>query len=200
MPAKRLSNVFVRKVKPPDRGQISYIDTMQRGLALVLVVSYGGSKSFRVMWYEHGNSRTRTLGVYPKMRLAEARKAAFQFWEDPKRFQNDSGSFQAVAENWYKRHVEASGLRSARSIRRYLDKHILPKWKDRSFIEIRRGDVNQLLDSIVDKHSKTVADAVLSILRSLMNWHQTRDEDYTNPVVKGMRRARKGQSLPDSDR
>ena len=37
-------------------------------------------------------------------------------------------SFEAVAENWLKRHVEAKGLITAKERRRYLAKHILPAW------------------------------------------------------------------------
>jgi Arm DNA-binding domain len=72
-------------------------------------------------------------------------------------------SFGAVVENWLKRHVEANGLRSAKEIRRLLAAHILPSWRDREFVSIRRSDVAAMLDEVEDGHSARQADAVLSI-------------------------------------
>ena len=44
-----------------------------------------------------------------------------------------------------------------------------------------------MLDYIADKHGRSQADAVLATLRHIMGWHQARDENYTSPIVKGMR-------------
>jgi integrase len=46
-----------------------------------------------------------------------------------------------------------------------------------------------LLDEIEDGHSPRQADAVLTIIRSIMNWYATRHDDYTPPLVRGMGRA-----------
>jgi integrase len=84
-------------------------------------------------------------------------------------------------------------------IQRILDKHLYPEWGHRPFLEIRRGEVNTLLDKVVDADSqrksrprknqgRSQADAVLAVIRAIMTWHQSRDENYTSPIVKGMRR------------
>jgi len=49
--------------------------------------------------------------------------------------------------------------------------------------------VSHLLDHIEDNHGKRQADIVLSIIRRIMNWFATRDDDYVSCVVKGMKRA-----------
>ena len=67
MPSRSITDAFVRNVRPAADKQVTYIDTMERGLALVLVVSYGGTKTFRVMTYVHGRPQTRKLGTYPKL-------------------------------------------------------------------------------------------------------------------------------------
>ena len=195
MPAKRLTDAFVRKVRHPVRGQVQYIDTMQRGLALVLLVGKT-SRSFRCLTYVHGRPKTVKLGNYPAMTLAQARQAARQYWEDPKRFHANAGigSFKEIADTWLKRHVVAQGLRSERDIRRQLDRYVYPKWKDRPFLDVRRGDVNALLDHIADNHGVAQADAVLATLRSIMGFHQSRDEHYTSPIVKGMQRDKRSGS------
>lgn len=193
MPAKYLSDAFVRNVRVPDptkgNRQVTYIDTIERGLALMLVVSYGGTKAFRVLTYRNGKPKTHKLGTYPELTVKDARAKAHAYYENPQKFAAEAevGSFKEIAENWFKRHVEAHRLRSLAEIRRQLEKYVYPKWKDRKFLEIRRREVNELLDHIADKHGRNQADAVLATIRHIMGWHQSRDENYTSPVVKGMR-------------
>jgi hypothetical protein len=50
-------------------------------------------------------------------------------------------TFGDIAANWLQRHVEANNLRSGREIRRLLDVHVLPLWREREFMSIRRSDV-----------------------------------------------------------
>ena len=56
-----------------------------------------------------------------------------------------------------------------------------------------RGDaqrVGDLLDlqAAEDERGARQADAVLTTVRSMMVWHQSRDENYVSPIVKGMKR------------
>jgi hypothetical protein len=77
MPTKTLTDAFVRNVKkPPKPDQIAYFDTLERGLALVLTVSYGGSKTFSTVTYERGKARSINLGRYPEMTVKAARQKA----------------------------------------------------------------------------------------------------------------------------
>jgi integrase len=203
MPAKAITDAFVRNVRSPDltKRQITYIDTLERGLALLLVVSYGGTKTFRVLTYHDGKARTRKLGTYPALSVKEARAHAREYWENPLKFEAKAsvGTFKEVAENWIKRYVDLHRLRSKPEIQRILDKHLYPEWRDRPFLEIRRGEVNRLLDKVIDADShrksqprknqgRSQADAVLAVIRAVMTWHQTRDENYISPIVRGMRR------------
>jgi integrase len=206
MPAKHLTDAFIRNVRLPSRQkgerQITYIDTIERGLALLLVVSYGGAKVFRVGTYIDGIAKdgrkvrklhTVKLGTYPQMSEKEARKKAKAYFADPQTYAAKAavGSFKEVAENWFKRRVQAQQFRSHKEIKRQLEKYVYPRWGDRKFLEIRRRDVNELLDHVADNHGRVQADAVLATLRSIMIWHQSRDEDYVSPIVKGMQQSNK---------
>jgi integrase len=97
-------------------------------------------------------------------------------------------SFEAIAEQWLKRHVQAKGLRSEQEVTRLLKAHVYPAWKDRGFLDIRRSDVAALLDEVEDDHGARQADYVLAIVRGVMNWFATRHDDYVPPIVRGMRR------------
>lgn len=200
MPSRSITDAFVRNVKLPrkdDRpNQASYFDTLERGLALVLTVSYGGTRSFNVMTYVDGKPRSRKLGSYPQMSVKDARAKAREYWADPRRFETQAavGSFKEVAESWIKRHVEANRLRSRPEIERILKCYVYPKWKDRKFLDLRRGEVNELLDQVADARGLSQADAVLAVVRGIMTWHQSRDENYSSPIVRGMKRNKNGKA------
>ena len=173
-------------LKPPR--QVSYLCYLQRGLSLQLVISYGGSKSWRALTYRDGKPHYWKLGNYPQLSVKEARKQAYAYLENPQRIEDAAkvGTFKEVAENWFKRHVEHNKLRTADEIRRQLKAYVYPKWADRKFTDIRRRTVAELLDHIADQHGSAMSNYVLATLSSIMNWYQSRDEDYVSPIVKGM--------------
>ena len=76
----------------------------------------------------------------------------------------------------------------ARDLARLLKTHVYPAWRDRPFLQIRKSDVAQLLDTIEDNRGARQADMILAIVRSVMNWRAARSDDYSAPIVKGMQR------------
>ncbi len=103
-------------------------------------------------------------------------------------------SYEAVTENFLKRYV--AKLRTKGEIERVFRRYVLPEWKGRAFVDIRRGDITRLLDRIEDEHGARTADYVLAVTRKLANWHTSRNDDYESPFVRDMRR----QSDKDSQR
>jgi integrase len=122
------------------------------------------------------------------MGVAAARKQAFAFDPRAASASADAGTFKAVAEKWIQHYVDEKELISKPEIVRHLQRYVYPRWAGTQFFEIRRSTVNELLDAIVERHGAPQADGVLATLRSIMNWYQTRDENYVSPIVKGMRR------------
>jgi integrase len=66
---------------------------------------------------------------------------------------------------------------------------VLPKWGAREFVTINRKDVAVLLDGIVESSGAPMADRILSCVSKIMNWFASRNDDYTSPIVRGMRRS-----------
>jgi integrase len=198
MPKKRLTEEGVARLNPPPRGkQADYFDTHQPGL--ILRVNYGGAKVWRALYYLKRTNKdgkrvsiptTHKLGRYPTMNVKAARNAAMVFLTDPQKAlaETDTGSFAEVAAIFIKRHVEHNKLRSQEGTERLLKKLVYPVWGGRLFHEIRRRDVAELLDNIADAHGARQADMVLAIIRKMMNFHRTRNEDYLSPIVPGMGR------------
>jgi integrase len=198
---RNLTEEGVTKYKAPkDRQFDSYYDAVVPGL--VLRVNAGGKKTWCALYYVPSVAKSGTkagqrismpvmhrLGTHPHLKVKEAREKARQFIADPqKAMQADSGSFREVAETFIKRHVEHEKLRSQAAIEYHLKKYIYPEWQHKPFRELRRGDVADLLDKIEDKHGARNADMCLAIIRKLMNWYTSRNDDYVSPVVKGMGR------------
>ena len=208
MPTTHFTSAQVKALKlPAGKAQIDYFETIVPGRSLVLTLNAGGRHSWSVLFYQHGKPRRRKLGYYgysdgafPALSVKQARQAAIDFDVPAYLSSGKVGSFKQVAERWLERHVKKTGLRSEREIRRHLDVYVYPHWADRPFVEIRRTNVNDLLDRIEDERGVRQTDAVLTTLRSLMVWHQSRDEDYTSPIVKGMKRDKRLPEQKTRDR
>ena len=74
MTKKRLTDLLIKQMETPKSGQITYFDQALPGFGLR--VSQGGSKSFVLVFGP--NRALRTLGRYPDLGLADARKLAKQ--------------------------------------------------------------------------------------------------------------------------
>jgi integrase len=213
---RKFTEAMIAKLKAPREGKdrngnpcgvTDYYDSLLPGL--ILRVNYGGSKIWRVRYYvkieKNGKSRTeqrlRKLGRYPILKLQEARDKARPYLVDAHKAireedaAKEAGTFKEVAENFIKRHVNATKdrpeLRSKPEIVRCLDKYIYPRWQTRLFTELRRSDVTTLLDQIEDEHGSRQADMCLAIISKMCNWYLSRNDDYVSPVVRGMGRAKK---------
>jgi integrase len=195
MPAQLFQDKWIKNCPIPRKNdkpnQLNYFEKQELGLSLVLSVSYGGSKTWRALTYGlKGRAEYKTLGKYPRLSLAEARKLAVAYFYDPEAMNAKAavGTFKDVAENWVRRHVDERKLRSAPKIKRMLSKYVYPEWGNEPFLTIKRRHVSILLDKIADNHGPTQADQVLIVLRGVMEWYQARDSDYVSPIVKKMQR------------
>ena len=189
MARRTLTDKGVSALKPRDK-LWQFPDPEMPGHYVRVLPS--GFKSFLVIARDpNGKQVWHTIGNSAQFTIEEARQKAREAVAAIKSGEDRAGpqSFSAVAESWFKRHVERKGLRSAVETRRYLDRDILPALGGRDFTSIRRGDVAKLLDAVEDKAGPVAADNVLKRVSSICTWFQSRQDDYVSPVVKGMRRS-----------
>ena len=190
---KTLSDKGVAALKP-RAARYTFADPELRGH--YIRVQPSGMKSFvAVVLDPHGKQVWATIGGTDVLRIDDARekaraainriRAGLPAFEVPA---PKPDSFEEIAQQWLKRHVEAKGLRSAGDIERLLRTHILPAWSGRAFLDIRRSDVAALLDAIEDNNGARQADVILAYVRGIMNWYATRHDGYVPPIVRGMRR------------
>jgi integrase len=194
---KRRQNLTDKQIAGLPRRPERYIvaDPEQRGL--YLRVPPEGPISFTVaVRDQYGRKPWVKIGSTADMGIETARERAREVIRRIKdglpAFEpvpEQPASYRVVAEKWLALHVAREGLRSQAEIERLLRKFVFPVWGKRDFADIKRRDINDLLDAIA-KDSAWNADHVLAIIRKLANWYATRDDDYVSPFVKGMRRTR----------
>jgi integrase len=181
---------------PRERKRYTKTDPEQR--ALYLRVPPTGPIVFAVAERNnYGTKKWAKIGTTADMDIATARdrartvirriKDGLPAFEPPPR---QPDTYRAVVEQWLELHVKKEGLRSHDEIKRLLDRHVLPFWGKRDFVDIKRRDINDLLDAIA-KDSAWNADHVLAVIRKTSAWFATRDNDYVSPFVTGMRRTKK---------
>ena len=144
-----------------------------------------------------GKQHWVTLGTIETLQIDLARGLAQEAIKRIKSGKPTSGADKptvaAVAQEWVERHVFKKGLRSHKSLQRIIDVCIVPRVGERIFAELKRSDIAKLLDDIEDNSGPQMADSVLSTLRSIGRWVQTRNDDYTAPFVSRMARTPKAQ-------
>jgi integrase len=203
---RKLTPSFVKAVTTDKEREVFWDTHGDAPRGFGLMVTRGGAKSWVIQYRHAGRSRRMTLE--PELTLDAARKKAKKLRsnvseEDPleeKRKKANEGqtTLKAIALNYLERHKR---LRTIDERRRIFNKLIFPKLGSRPIATIRRSDIADLLDKIEDdvqeRHSqvtrwngKVTADHALAILRALLNWHATRDDDYRSPISRGMTRAK----------
>ena len=85
-------------------------------------------------------------------------------------------TLQSIAETYFAR--EGQKLRTARVRKRALERLVYPELGARQIEEIKRSDINRLLDKIEDEHGSRSATLALAYLRRVMNWHAARAETF----------------------
>jgi integrase len=136
----------------------------------------------------HGKQKRMTLGRFPSMSLAAARKA----WRDAREVLDRgespqhqrpaaANSFGAVADEWLKR--DQAHNRSHIWVQRLIERYAKPAWADRQIATIGRRDINDLIDSVADRGFITMARRLHAHLHRLFRWAVGRGILETNPMA-----------------
>jgi integrase len=193
--SKLLTPIATGKLKPrATRYEIA--DGGQRGLKVVVFPS--GKKSFIVRYRFGGIKRKLTLG---DIGLAAARKAAadalYQVHQghDPSVAKRETkiraATTNAETVQWLcKQYLKREGdkLRSVSDRVRAFDRLVYPAIGDVRLADLRRSYIVKFLDTLQDGNGDRMADLVLSYLRRVFNWHASRVDDFSSPIVRGMGR------------
>ena len=183
-----LTDLKIKNLTLPDRRK-EVPDGRIAGL--YLVVQPSGAKSWAVRYRANGLPRKLTLGSYPAVDLATARKRAQEAigdvagGKDPAAVKrasrakaqaertDDDKRVERVAEAFVKRHVKLSGKVGAgwgAEIERLFKVEILPRIGAKRIGDVTKNDILAILDAIVDRGSPITANRTLAVLRKFFNW------------------------------
>ncbi|MDE4601397.1 tyrosine-type recombinase/integrase [Sinorhizobium meliloti] len=180
---------WVESVEATDKRQ-EIPDPGLRGFYLVIQPRPGGAKSWAVRY--KGNTKI-TIGSIAAWKLADARKEAgrimraYDEGRDPRAEKKEASSDDNLTENvldeFLKRHVKAKNKgRTAYDVENTINREIRPKWKGKMITAIRRRDVVNLLDDIVDRGVPTMAVRTYALLKKFFNWSVERGILEVSPM------------------
>jgi integrase len=167
---------------------------------LYLIIQPSGTKSWAFRYRHAGRPRKHTIGPYPAISVSRARDLAQQAagavaqGRDPHSERAELRRLQAIAaradrymlervvDNFVERYARANLRESTlNECMRVLDKEVVESWRGRTLSEIRRSDVHDLLDRIVDRGSPITANRTLAYFRRMCNWAVERGIIETSP-------------------
>jgi integrase len=190
----KLTAGFVKGFVPKRGREIAWDQTLP---GFGLMATEKGHRSWVVQYRIEGKSRRYTinggLALDDARKQARAVLAEVAAGRDPvvdkrsrKLAETGRNTLKAVAENYLVR--EGDKLRTTEMRRATLERLVFPKLCAMPVDDIKRSDVNRLLDEIEDKRGAAMADQVLALLRRIFNWHAIRDDNFRSPIVRGMAR------------
>ncbi|MEX0827668.1 MAG: integrase arm-type DNA-binding domain-containing protein, partial [Haliea sp.] len=203
MPKKKFTDAAVKRFSIPKTGRLEYWDSLTPGFGLR--VTSKGKKSWILMtrvYNEMTRSKTLarfTLGSYPTMDLANARKTAGAKLDtisndivariDTRAVQrkvapkHTRAIEDAVAE-FFRLHINPN-LRdsTAEQYRIAWHVHTLPRWSNRDIDDIKRSDIIGLMDEIVAEGKPIAANRTLAAIRKFFVWAAPRYELKVIPTI-----------------
>jgi integrase len=194
MAVKKLTAVFVREARAePGKERTVYWDATLPSFGLM--VTAAGHRSW-VLQYRSGQVSRRytingVLGLEAARREARGILGHVARGHDPvlerrKAAEAGSNTLRAVCERYLVR--EGGKLRTTAKRQANLERLVYPVLGPRQIDDIKRSDINALLDVIEDQRGAAMADQILATLRRICNWHAIRDDQFRTPFVRGMAR------------
>lgn len=189
MPTRRLTDSAVRSLRP-DQRQVDYWDLEPKGFGVR--VSSAGRRTFIVRYRASGRYRRMSLGRYPAVSLADARRRARKVLGevasdgDPAQARQDARqapTFEALAALYLEKHARVR-KRSWRQDRRMIENELLPKWRGLRAGEIRRRDVRELVEAIAERPAPISANRVRALISKIFNFAVSREVVEFNPCAQ----------------
>ncbi len=209
MAVRRLTETGVAKIKPPETGRLDVADAIMTGLVLRVMAS--GVKSWCFVYRFGGKQRRMTIGRYPDIDLAHARRIVKRYKEDlamgldPYTLreekiiaQLEQGETGATVEDIYHEFLEKHAKKNRRwkETQHVFTAYILPAMGDKVASTIKRKDVIDLLDERKISKGPSSANKTLVALRKMYNWAIERGELEVNPCSN----IRKPVVIPERER
>ncbi|HAT2048550.1 TPA: tyrosine-type recombinase/integrase [Legionella pneumophila] len=163
------------------------------GNGFCLRVSPKGTKTWFYRYKFGGKEKWLTIGNFPVMGVAEARKAFNDLWEirqsdqDPeeiiqKKLLQKNNNVKTLVSDWYNNYI-VKHRKQPQQIKQQIDADIIPLLGTLEIEKIEPRDISKALDNIVQRGSPVHANKVLSTLKQAFNYAVSRGEITINPAI-----------------
>jgi integrase len=190
-----LTDAACRSAKcPQDKPRARFADS----LGLYLEVLPAGGKYWRLKYRHGGKEKRLGLGVYPKVSLAEARKARDQAREhtaagrDPSQLRQEQkraqaasfgSSFEAVARAWHANWKEARSPRHADYVIRRLEADVFPELGAVPVAEITAARLVRMAKKIEGRGALDIARRAMQTCGQVLRYAVAHDLAERNPAA-----------------
>jgi integrase len=164
------------EIEPPEKGEIAYYDTKEKGL--FLRVTANGYKTFTFRKFIEGKGTRIAIGPFPDMAVDEARKRVQEMkgqlaggknpLKEKEKAANEK-TFGEAYEMYMERHVRVENKSSALKDIEFRMKKVLPHWSHRPLSSITRQEAQDMHDRIGREHGKYEANRALAYIRAIYN-------------------------------
>lgn len=187
MPRVKLTARFVETLKSPASGQTDYFDSEIPGFGLR--ISSKGKKTWTYCYRFHKRKRRLSIGPFPALSLADARKRArvaivrVADGIDPvaeKIRAENARSFRELYVEFLEKHAKPR-KRSWRNDAWMAKRHLLPRWGRVKAQDVSRHDVRALVETIADAGTPILANRVLALASKIFSFAVTRGWREDNP-------------------
>jgi integrase len=145
------------------------------------------------MYREHGRLRRVTIGSYPRLSLADARREALRLMREAGEGASAAPALEAVpaadvtfaamAESYVDVYLRPN-TRSWKNVQACLGQKAVRAFNDRDAASIERREIVAVLDGIVAAGTPHAAVNLLKALRAMYNWAMDRDLVTSNPCER----------------
>jgi integrase len=173
-----LTDVLIRQLKAREGERVEAWDDKISGLGIR--VSPAGTKSFVLLYRLNGQPKRMTLGRYPILSLADARKLATEalykitHGENPQAEKEAARAFPRfddTLDEFIRLHCNRQNREAtARETERLLRARFLPAWTARDIRTIAKHDVLVILDAIVEDGKPSAANHAFAAIRKMFSW------------------------------
>ncbi|MCC7081804.1 MAG: tyrosine-type recombinase/integrase [Burkholderiales bacterium] len=166
------------------------------GSGLVLEVRPGPQKAWLYRYRLHGRQEKLSLGLYPKLSLAEARKRHFEAQqlvasgksaarlkqEEKRRLSDDLQCVRGLAKAYIEDYL--SKLTSGAKAQAYIQKQVLPSIGNKLLHEVTPSDCVAIVETVKRRGAPAVARKILEQLRGLFGYAVDRHLLAINPAAQ----------------
>lgn len=172
----RLTDAAIKRARPPANGQHEVWDSAIPGFGVRITSK--GARSFVLLYRHHGHLRRWTLGRYPSLTLAKARKMAsdaltiLEAGRDPQTVQEaQTHDFPETLETFFTTYCDHQNKAStAAETRRNMTATFLEPWRRKSLADIGRADVIAITDDLMATGRPSAARHAHAHARKFFAW------------------------------